>query len=188
MNQPSHPFPPGPPPGPGPGYAPGPGYPPGPPAAPGGAPPAGWGRRAAAYLIDSVLAALLYLAVAGVGFGAIYLVVQLVAPESFEGGESPAMLLFLFPPILLGLAAAFCYRWLPHSRSGQTPAKRWLGIKVISCGTGLPPTKGRSFLREVVYIVLAQTCIGIVDVLWPLWDDRRQTLHDKAGDTLVIRV
>ncbi|MFC3997091.1 RDD family protein [Nocardiopsis sediminis] len=167
-----------------------PGYPPGTAVAPGGEPLAGWGRRAAAYLIDGVLIALVYLAVAGAGAAVAFGVTYLVAPGSFDAGaEMPPIFLVLFiPSILLGLAAAFCYRWLPHARSGQTPAKRWLGIKVISRETGRPPTKVRSFLREVVYVVFAQTCVGFIDVLWPLWDGRRQTIHDKAGDTLVIRV
>jgi uncharacterized RDD family membrane protein YckC len=29
---------------------------------------------------------------------------------------------------------------------------------------------------------------GVVDDLWPLWDERKQTLHDKAVKTLVIKV
>ena len=28
----------------------------------------------------------------------------------------------------------------------------------------------------------------ILDYLWPLWDDRNQTLHDKAVSTVVVRV
>ena len=28
----------------------------------------------------------------------------------------------------------------------------------------------------------------ILDYLWPLWDDRNQTLHDKVPSTVVVRV
>ena len=27
----------------------------------------------------------------------------------------------------------------------------------------------------------------LLDVLWPLWDDRNQALHDKPASTVVIR-
>ena len=27
----------------------------------------------------------------------------------------------------------------------------------------------------------------IIDMLWPLWDDRNQTLHDKVVGTVVLR-
>ena len=27
----------------------------------------------------------------------------------------------------------------------------------------------------------------LLDVLWPLWDEQKQTLHDKAAGTFVIK-
>lgn len=27
---------------------------------------------------------------------------------------------------------------------------------------------------------------GLLDVLWPLWDGKRQTLHDKIAGTVVV--
>jgi uncharacterized RDD family membrane protein YckC len=29
--------------------------------------------------------------------------------------------------------------------------------------------------------------VGLLDVLWPLWDAKNQTLHDKAVGTVVLR-
>jgi uncharacterized RDD family membrane protein YckC len=29
---------------------------------------------------------------------------------------------------------------------------------------------------------------GLIDVLFPLWDPRHQTLHDKAAGSIVLRV
>ena len=42
--------------------------------------------------------------------------------------------------------------------------------------------------RTLVEVVLALTVIGgILDILWPLWDQQNQTLHDKAAGTVVLR-
>ena len=47
---------------------------------------------------------------------------------------------------------------------------------------------GKAFLRSLVALLLGYTVIvGILDVLWPLWDKKNQTLHDKAVGTVVLR-
>jgi uncharacterized RDD family membrane protein YckC len=54
---------------------------------------------------------------------------------------------------------------------------------------------GRALLREVVARQLlfgtAGAFIGglpqLLDLLFPLWDDRRQSLHDKVAGTIVVR-
>jgi uncharacterized RDD family membrane protein YckC len=53
---------------------------------------------------------------------------------------------------------------------------------------------GRAAARSAIYAgfaLLARLPFGIVallvDFLWPLWDGRRQTLHDKFARTVVLR-
>ena len=54
---------------------------------------------------------------------------------------------------------------------------------------------GRALLRELVARQLlfgtAGAFIGglpqLLDLLFPLWDDRRQSLHDKMAGTIVVR-
>jgi uncharacterized RDD family membrane protein YckC len=47
---------------------------------------------------------------------------------------------------------------------------------------------GRAFGRALLEQVLRFTVvIWVLDMLWPLWDSKRQTLHDKAVGTVVIR-
>ena len=47
---------------------------------------------------------------------------------------------------------------------------------------------GKSFLRLVVTSLLGIIWIGsLIDDLFPLWDPKRQMLHDKAVDTVVLR-
>jgi uncharacterized RDD family membrane protein YckC len=47
---------------------------------------------------------------------------------------------------------------------------------------------GPSILRGLVYQLCGLiTPIYFLNVLWPLWDDKRQALHDKAARTNVVR-
>ncbi|WP_067973588.1 RDD family protein [Nocardiopsis trehalosi] len=150
---------------------------------------ASWGRRVAATILDTAVLVVLYLLVMGCGTALSALVARLADPERFaDGTMPPIMVVGMALSLLASLVGMFCYRWLLHARSGQTLAKRWLGIRVVDADTGRPPTRTASFLREVVYVVTSQCCflITLVDVLWPLWDERAQTLHDKAGGTVVI--
>jgi uncharacterized RDD family membrane protein YckC len=56
--------------------------------------------------------------------------------------------------------------------------------------TGDPIGYARAFLRWLVSAALWWVLYvgGLVDVLWPLWDDRNQSLHDKAANSVVVRV
>ncbi|QBI53505.1 RDD family protein [Streptomonospora litoralis] len=150
-------------------------------------PPAGYGARAGAYLLDGFLSTLLFTAVF---FGPYLLFAWLAAPaEDLAVGIG----LVVSVPVLLCLAGflSFAYHWLPHARSGQTPGKRVFGIKVVRLDTGRPPSPGPAAGRQLVALALgAATGIGtVVDLLWPLWDEPyRQSVHDKAVDTRVIRV
>jgi uncharacterized RDD family membrane protein YckC len=72
---------------------------------------------------------------------------------------------------------------------GQTVGNMALGTKVVDANTGNPIGYGRAAIRAVVLLVLDLTLIlGLLSILWPLWDRRNQTWHDKAANTLVIRL
>jgi uncharacterized RDD family membrane protein YckC len=50
---------------------------------------------------------------------------------------------------------------------------------------GYGPSAGRyfiTFLFGIFYIPL------LLDCLWPLWGGRRQALHDKVANSIVVRV
>ena len=40
----------------------------------------------------------------------------------------------------------------------------------------------------VPFIGFLGTIFSLLDALWPLWDDKRQAIHDKVAKTNVIRV
>jgi uncharacterized RDD family membrane protein YckC len=41
--------------------------------------------------------------------------------------------------------------------------------------------------RWLVYLGIGVVGFGWLDVLWVIWDDRKQSLHDKAVATVVVR-
>ena len=47
---------------------------------------------------------------------------------------------------------------------------------------------GKALMRNLVARVIGLfPFVGLIDVLWPLWDDKNQCLHDKAASTIVVR-
>jgi uncharacterized RDD family membrane protein YckC len=88
--------------------------------------------------------------------------------------------------IYLGVYAAYAILLIGAPR-GQTVGNMALSSRVVDAATGQPPGVNKAAVRWVVELVLNITIVGgIIDVLWPLWDPRNQTLHDKAAGTVVI--
>jgi uncharacterized RDD family membrane protein YckC len=135
---------------------------------------ADWDVRASAWLLDVLI-------VWGVGF-AIGLTIALKSGGDAEAaGYGTALVLrFLVAPL---------YSTFFHAGPrGQTLGKRAAGIRVrredgAEC-LGLGRSFGRSYITMLFWI--AFSIPGILDGLWPLWDKRRQTWHDKVAGTLVV--
>ena len=81
-------------------------------------------------------------------------------------------------------------------RNGQSMGKRLMGMRVV-LADGQPPTWAYNFLlrefliKGILMGFASSITFGIfplVNYLWPLWDARQQTLHDKMMGTFVIRV
>lgn len=92
------------------------------------------------------------------------------------------------PALLLNLVILIAFLAYPVyflSKSGSTPGKNIMKIKVVTIDGNIP-SAGKAFKREV----LGKAIIGLVflDWLWPLWDKRKQTLHDKVAGTFVVKV
>ena len=43
-------------------------------------------------------------------------------------------------------------------------------------------------LGLVPFVGLLASVFSLLDVLWPLWDDKNQAIHDKVAKTNVVRV
>lgn len=109
-------------------------------------------------------------------------------------------LVLLIPNILLDLALGrageygvgevlyAAYVIIMLGRLGQTVGNMAVHTRAVDAASGQIPGYGKAAIRWLVLLVLNITVIGgILNILWPLWDSRNQTLHDKAAGTLVVR-
>jgi uncharacterized RDD family membrane protein YckC len=92
-------------------------------------------------------------------------------------------------PIAQGLSAlgvfAFVMLQIYWEGQGGTPFRRGYGAVIVDMHTGQPIGMPRAFLRIfVANISLVALGLGF---LWMLWDPKKQTWHDKAARTLVVK-
>lgn len=94
--------------------------------------------------------------------------------------------------IIIGVIGFAYYAYF--NGRGQTLGKAALGIKVVRAdGQGaIGPAKGLmrhgiQFLQFVPLVSCLVYIFGLVDALWPLWDDRKQSLHDKIAGSVVVK-
>lgn len=122
---------------------------------------AGWWRRAGATVIDGII------------LGVVGGIVRAAAGTGAQYGVS--------------FVAGLLYASLLIANRTQTVGMSAVGTRCVDANTGAPISLGRAFGRTLVSQLLSITIIGgILDILWPLWDARNQTLHDKAVNTLVV--
>ena len=145
-------------------------------------------RRAAAALIDGVLLALVYVPVyAALLWGDLREAYgQPFDPEFpqpyFDG------LVAVFNPTgrsdLLLMTVAFSALGVALEFYGWTPAKAMLGMRVLR-EDGRRPGLVHGFARSTIKAIGGTLLLGY---LWAAWDPKRQTWHDKAARTFVVRV
>lgn len=130
----------------------------------GSAPLAGWWARVGATLIDGLI------------LGAVYGIFYAIT------GRNGAY-------VVGGLVGAVYTTYLIGRPGGQTIGMMALGNKAVGAADGAPLGFGRGFVRWLVQALLDFTFIGgLLNVLWPLWDRRNQTIHDKAANSVVLRI
>jgi uncharacterized RDD family membrane protein YckC len=117
------------------------------------------------------------------GLGAIGSGIGSNALSNFGGTGFCCMLgLFPFSTLLVGV---YNKVYLVSSR-GFSIGQGMMKLKVIDAN-GNRLTQGTAFLRLLVQVGLGLVpFLPLIDLLWPLWDERRQTLHDKAVSSYVI--
>jgi uncharacterized RDD family membrane protein YckC len=130
-----------------------------PPAGGPSGPRAGFWRRFAALVIDSILLGILYailLAIFKQGIAyAIYLVATYVYYTAMEGSER-----------------------------GATLGKMALGIRVLDFERGGRLSYGRAFIRNLAKIISG--IVIFLGYLWMLWDAEKRTWHDKIAGAVVV--
>jgi uncharacterized RDD family membrane protein YckC len=156
-----------------------PGYGPPAPGAYGAVEPAGyymghklanWPQRVGAYLID-LLVVIVPFTISG----------ALLTPDNSSGAATLiGTLLFL-----LAIGIWIYNRWIQAGRTGQSWGKQALGLKLLRMDNGQPIGGAMAGLRDLLHMLI-DGLICDLGYLWPLWDNRRQTLADKVVSTVVI--
>ncbi len=150
---------------------------------------AGWLARVGAALIDWIVS--LLFSVPGV-------IVALagpkeidVCPASINGGiglcEGPTSGTQAASLILSAIGAVvfivlYCKK---VAATGQSWGHKVASVRLIGEQSGTPISAGRVFLRSLARIISALP-FGL-GFLWPLWDPKKQTFHDKIMGTVVVK-
>jgi uncharacterized RDD family membrane protein YckC len=171
---------------------------------------AGWWQRVAAYLIDLViltpfvvLAGWSWLREIAGTYGDLVNDSITAAENGSALPDQADLLAELFVPFLLFTLVALGVNLVYNAgflkwRAG-TPGKLVLGLRVrlrerpgpLSWGTVLLRWAGQNWYAVLSWVPILGSVLGLyplIDVLWPLWDDKRQALHDKGARTNVERV
>lgn len=171
-----------------------------PPLPPGATPPPGWpqpamagtgayanfGQRLVALIIDGL--------VIGVPAAIVMAIVINAVPTEIvvcDNGNSLCEQptgggLFIIIIALLAVAGVGLWYWAEfEGRRGQTLGKKAMGIKTVDATSGELIGAGRAIGRYFARILSAMVCY--LGYLWMLWDDRRQTWHDKIVTSIVVR-
>ncbi|WP_406268503.1 RDD family protein [Streptomyces sp. NBC_00191] len=155
--------------------------------------PAGLGRRFAARLIDTLLLLALVGAVSAPFVSQARTHIDEKIEAAKQSGETVTVWLVDGTVagrlgIVLGalLVLGVLYEALPTARWGRTLGKKLCGIRVWDIESHEPPSFGAALRRWLVYGVLGVIAVGVLNVLWCLFDRPwRQCWHDKAAHTFV---
>ncbi|MGW2637261.1 RDD family protein [Streptomyces sp. NPDC001348] len=155
--------------------------------------PAGVGKRLVARLVDTlVLGAVTATAAVPLGVKAVDHVQEKIDAAKLSGRTVTVWLLdgttgaYLGIVLAVLLVAGVLYEVLPTAKWGRTLGKKLCGIEVRDIEAHEPPSFGRALRRWLVYSVPGLLGVGVVGVLWCLFDRPwHQCWHDKAAHTFV---
>jgi uncharacterized RDD family membrane protein YckC len=141
-----------------------------------------WGSRAIGFIVDGLLVggvmAILYFLLAGL--------ISSMAGLAGHGAASGVccMFLVLFPVATL-LVGIYNGVYLIAQR-GYSIGQGLVKVKVVDMNGNLL-SQGTAFIRLLVRAAMGFVpFLPVIDLLWPLWDQRGQTLHDKAVNCYVV--
>ncbi|MFI7504168.1 RDD family protein [Streptomyces sp. NPDC049687] len=155
--------------------------------------PAALGKRFAARLVDTlVLATVTSAAAVPLGLKAADHVNEKIDEAKLTGQTVTVWLLDGTTSVYLGIVLAvllvfgIVYEVLPTAKWGRTLGKKLLGLEVRDIEAHEPPSFGAALRRWLVYSVPGLLVIGVVGVVWGVFDKPwHQCWHDKAAHTFV---
>jgi uncharacterized RDD family membrane protein YckC len=175
---------------------------------PDGQPLSGWWRRVFARIIDSLIVSIIGLPFTGYFywqyFKAIWAYMEDTMDAAAAGTPQTSFALpaeayqWMIPAVLIGLVVGFVYEFFFLTRTGATLGKKAVGIAVrLRDVPGLPPGAAVakrfgiytaiSLLSAIPVVGTLFSFLALINYLWPLWDDKKQALHDKVAATNVVR-
>jgi uncharacterized RDD family membrane protein YckC len=155
------------------------------PGLPGGSPYASWGLRLGGYLIDGVILGVVQV-ILNAGFRHTNALTLHMTMTNNNGTVRHNSISFV--AIGLGLVVALAYSTVFIGSAGKTVGMMAVGVRCVRDETREAVGYGKAFARSLVEIIFRITVIvWIIDMLFPIWDAKRQTIHDKVVSTVVLR-
>lgn len=143
-----------------------------------GAEYAGFFSRLVAYIIDGILVALITTPISWV-FGFV---------SVFAGKNNYMFFIISFiVQIVISIGILYYYYGIYQHKNGQTIGKKSMHIKVVLVTDGSTPSPLRLLLRETIGKWISAVIL-LIGFLMPLFDAKKQALHDKLAGTVVIKV
>ncbi len=134
-----------------------------------------WGKRALGALVD--YGPIVILSWIGQGISSAMINASTGAPSAAGAIIS----------LVLSLAGLGYWVWntvLKGGKTGVTLGRSIAKTKLVSESTGQPIGPGMAILRQIAHVVDSLICY--IGWLFPLWDQKRQTIADKIVKTVVI--
>jgi uncharacterized RDD family membrane protein YckC len=160
----------------------------------------GLGNRLGAKIVDGVLLAAVVFALSSPFFFSFMRefvdYMDKMEQDALNGGPINPMAVYtetgfisfflIYTAIALVVSAAY-HVTLVHLK-GATLGKMMAGVRVRSWDAEGLPTWGQAWKRWVSgdLIGMVISLYVWIDYLWPVWDDRKQALHDKWPGTVVV--
>ncbi|TDU88980.1 putative RDD family membrane protein YckC [Kribbella voronezhensis] len=144
---------------------------------------ASWGPRVGAALLDGLVSGIPVLVCYTIFITNV--LSRSDNPYPDDRPEAWAVLVFA----LGGLASLGLWIWnrvIRQGKTGQSVGKSALHLKLVDARTYQPIGPGKALGRDLLRGVFDQACF--LNSLWPLWDDQKQTWHDKVLNTYVVKV
>jgi uncharacterized RDD family membrane protein YckC len=156
----------------------------------------GWWARVGAQIIDSLIIGL----VATISAFLLLLIFLAIFSGTNSGVVFIATLLFILFSLGVFIAIMVIYYGLTMkregSKNGQSLGKEMFSITVIREGGEVVDFKYALFRQVAVIYLFFNVFVSIftagigpfLNYLWPIWDEKRQALHDKIVGSRVIKL
>lgn len=162
-----------------------------------GVPLASWGKRLLAWILDGIIISVVSNVLTPMvipGYDATGRRITDELTRALEASDDAAVRAAVTELASVALQAglvtfliASVYAIAFWTTTAQTPGKMAVGISVRHTDRPGPLTVGTAIRRRILALVaIVVPFLSLIDGLWPLWDSRRQALHDKVASTQVV--